>query len=210
MKVRIKLITAMSMALLLAGCATQTGSGSPAATSSTTDSSSVSVPPSATKIKPETPVVTPPTTQSDWPPIIHFGDIKEAGTIEANLGGVRLQIPGGFTETVNTAAVLEYAGTAPNSSDAGSIKLQTSPAAGADAGNLLKDEASVTGGQFGSVEIVHATSAAIAQKIDGDTKTWVLAVVTPAASYVAITFSSSSADFEAFLFPQSLGSIKVL
>lgn len=210
MTVRIKLITFLSTAVLITGCAAQTGAGDPAAPSSPTGSSSASVPPSATKIKPETPVVTPPTTKSDWPPIIHFGDIKEAGTIEANLGGVRLQIPGGFTETVNTAASLEYAGTAPNSSDTGSIKLHTSPAGGADAGSLLGGEASVIGGQFGSVEIANATSAAIAQKIDGDLKTWVLGVITPAATYVTITFSSRSADFEAFLFPQSLGSIKVL
>lgn len=209
MKVRVKLITFLSTAVLLTGCAEQTGAGAPASPSATTDLSSVSVPPSATKIKPETPVVTPPNTKSGWPPIIHFGDIKEAGTIEANLGGVRIQIPGGFTETINTAAALEYAGTAPNSSDTGSIKLHVSPAAGADAGNSLKDEGSVTGGQFGSVEIANATSAAIAQKINGGIKTWVLAVITPAANYVTITFSCSSADFEAFLFPQSLGSVRV-
>lgn len=186
----------------------ETGVPSARETEPATGSGTVPVLPSATEIVPSAAVSSSVAESVPWPPIIIFGDILEAGTSEVVFGGISLQMPAGFSKTVGSDELLNYAAVRPSTGGTGSVSFRLTSSQTSDAGEQLKMLTGPAPSQVGIISIQGATSAAVGLSVEGDFQTWILGVITN-QGLVIVRFSALSSDFDWFLFPQSVGSVQV-
>lgn len=198
--------------MVAAGCAT-TGQSAPAPSPNVTPTESAETPspttsPGPTDIAPSsTQPPAPPQEpgEEQWPPVLALGDIKEAGTAETVTGGLRIQVPSGFTTSPTEPGT--YISDVPGRSGSATISMREVLGTGS-ATDILAAGGLVA--RIGEVTIPGATSAAIGDAYAGGQQTWVLMVVTSSGEAVQATFTAAESDFDFYLLYQSVCSAQVV